>query len=105
MFFPSTVTRYPAVSKDAHHKITYGEAQELPCRYAKKDKILKDQNGNDVLTIAWIQFPRGTELSKDDKLVLPDGTTSPIVIGPWTIHFPHTGAEMCIEVCLGKEAV
>lgn len=105
MLFPSTVIGYPASSIDAHHKITYGTAQSLSCRYAKKDQLTKDSNGNDVLTIAWVQFPLGTTVSKNDKIVLPDGTTAPIVMSPRTIHYPHNDEEMCIEVYLGKESI
>lgn len=105
MYFPSTVTLYPFVSEDGHHKMTYGTSSTPSCRYAKKDQILKDKAGKDVLTVGWVQFPLGTPCSKNDKIVFPDGTTGPIVQASRTIHYPHTGAEMCIEVYVGKESI
>jgi hypothetical protein len=105
MFFPSTVTLYPYVSKDAHHKITYSTTPSYPsCKYAKKDQVVKDENGKDILTVAWLQFPIGTSISKNDKIVLPDGTTAP-ALPPRIIHYPHNGLETCIEVYLGKESI
>lgn len=103
-FFPSTVTLKPAASVDAHHKVTYGTSSTPSCRYAKKDQVIRDNGNNDILTIAWVQFPLGTSVSKNDQIVLPDGTTGPVVLTQ-LIHYPHTGAEMCIEVYLGKESI
>jgi hypothetical protein len=105
MFFPSTVTLYPAISKDDHHKITHSDTPSYPsCRYAKKLQVVNDQNGKELLTTAWLQFPLGTSVSVDDKIILPDNTTAPVV-AMRIIHYPHNGVEMCIEVYLGKESV
>lgn len=105
MLFLSTVTRKPFASEDTHHKMTYGTSQSLSCRYSKKGQIVKDQHGKDVLTVGWVQFPKGTTVTKNDQIILPDGTTAPIVTEPRVIHYPHNGAEMCIEVYLGKESI
>lgn len=104
MYFPSTVTRYPYSSKDAHHKITYGTAVSLPCKYSKKTQIVSDQSGKDILTIAWLQFAAGTSVNERDKIVLPDGTTAPVkLVIP--VKYPHTGVAMCVEAYLGKESI
>jgi hypothetical protein len=101
--FPSSVTRYPYSSKDAHHKITYGNSSTLSCKYAKISKIITDQDGKDVLAVAWTQFPAGTSIHPDDKIVLPDGTYSKIV----KIHHinNHVGIEKFIDVYYGGESI
>lgn len=104
MFFPATVTLKPCISTDAHHKHTYGSSFSPSCKYAKKDQVVKDQMGADLLTVAWLQFPLGTSVSVDDQMILPDNTNAPVVLVR-TIHYPHNGLEMCTEVYLGKESV
>jgi hypothetical protein len=101
MPFPSTVTRYPYVSKDAHHKVTWGTPASLSCQYAKVSKIITDSNNKEVLAVAWTKFPAGTSIHPDDKVVLPDGSFSKIV----KIHnanYPHTGSPLCVEVYYGE---
>lgn len=104
MGFPSTVTRYPYSSKDAHHKVTYGTSASLSCNYSKKDQVVSGQNGKDILTAVWLQFPAGTSISEKDKIVLPDGTTGPVVL-VIPVHYPHNGNPLCVEAYLGKESV
>lgn len=100
MFFPATVTRYPYASKDAHHSITWGTAGSLSCKYSKMSKKIQDQNGDEVLTSAWLMFPVGTSFNYDDKIVLPDGTFPKIV----KVHNVknHVNADVCVEVYLGE---
>ena len=101
--FPSSVTRYPYASKDAHHAITYGTAATLTCKYAKMSKLVTGQNNNEVLAVAWTQFPASTTIGYNDKIVLPDGTFSKIV----KIHRinNHIGIEQCVEVYYGEGAI
>jgi hypothetical protein len=101
--YPSTVTRYPYASKDAHHKITYGTSASLTCKYAKVSKIITDSNNKEVLAVAWTQFPAGTTINPDDKIVLPDGTYSKIV----RIHaiHDHVGRANCVDVYYGEESL
>ncbi len=101
--FPSSVTRYPFSSKDGHHKITYGTPATLTCKYAKMSKIIQGQGGKDVLAVAWTQFPAGTSINSDDKIVLPDGSYSRIV----KIHNinNHIGTAVCVEVYYGAEGI
>ena len=103
MRFPSTVTRYPYASKDAHHKITWGTAGTLSCKYAKISKIITDANNKEVLAVAWTSFPKYTVINPDDKIVLPDGTFSKIV----KIHAinTHTGKPVCVDVYYGEGSI
>ena len=96
------MTRYPYSSKDAHHKITYGTALTLTCKYAKLSKIITDQNNKEVLAVAWTQFPAGTTILQDDKIVLPDGTYSKIV-RIREIN-DHVGRAVCVDVYYGEES-
>lgn len=101
--FPSTVTRYPCSSKDAHHKVTYGTSVSLTCKYAKLSKMVTDQNSNEVLAVAWTQFPALTTINYDDKIVLPDGSFSKIVL----IHRinNHMGIEKFVDVYYGEGSI
>lgn len=103
MFFPSVVTRYPYASKNAHHKVTYGNSSQLSCKYAKLSKLIQDTNGNSVLAVAWTMFPAGTSLNYDDKIVLPDGTFSKII----KIHpiNNHMGIPVCVNVYYGEGSI
>ncbi len=101
--FPSLVTRYPYVSKDAHHKITWGTPETLSCRYAKFSKKVEDQNGNEVLSVAWTSFPAGTSINDNDKVVLPDGSFSKIVLIR-KIH-DHMGRDICTDVYYGEGSI
>jgi hypothetical protein len=103
MFFPSTVTRYPYASKDAHHKVTWGTPETLSCKYAKLSKKIDSQNDQEVLAVAWTQFPAGTSVNYDDKIVLPDGSFSKIV-KIYPIH-NHMGREICVEVYYGEGSI
>jgi len=97
------VTRYPYASKDAHHAITYGTAETLACKYAKMSKLIQDSNNEEVLTVAWTQFPAGTTIGYEDKIVLPDGSYSRIA----RIHrvHNHLGTEVCVETYYGGESL
>ena len=101
--FPSQVTRHPYVSKDGHHKITWGTPGTLSCKYAKMSKIITDQNNKEVLAVAWTQFPKGTSIHPDDKIVLPDETFSKIV----KIHAinDHMGRPVCVDVYYGEGSI
>ncbi len=103
MFFSSSVTRYPHASKDAHHKVTYGTSASLSCNYSRMSKVIQNQHGKDVLAVAWTQFPPGTSINYDDKIVLPDGSFSKIV----NIHkvTNHVCREICVEVYYGGESL
>lgn len=100
MFFPTIVTRYPYLNKNAHHKVTYGDAVTLSCKYAEKSEKTQDQNGDEILVSAWLMFPPSTVINFDDKIVLPDGSSQKVV----TVHRirNHMGQEVCVEVYLAK---
>lgn len=104
LLFPSSVSRYPYSSTDAHHKVTYGTPQTLSCKYAKKEQVVSDQNGQIFQTVAWLQFPAGTTISKKDKIILPDSTTGVVeIVIP--VLYPHNGTAMCVEVYLSEESL
>ena len=101
--FPSVVTRYPYLSKNAHHKITYGTPETLDCKYAKLSKMIEGQNGKSILAVAWTSLPDGTTINYDDKIILPDGTFSKIALIR-AIH-NHVGTEKCVDVYYGEASI
>ena len=101
--FPSTVTRYPYVSKDAHHKITYGTSSSISCKYAKLSKQISGQDNTEVLAVAVTQFPAGTAIGYNDKIVLPDGSFSKIVKINRINN--HIGVEQCVEIYYGEDSI
>lgn len=98
--FPFQVTRHPYVSKDSYHKVTYGTPETIDCKYAKLSKMVEGKNGKAVKVVAWTSFPDGTVINYDDKIDLPDGSFSEIVL----IHkiHNHVGREVCVDVYYGE---
>ena len=48
----------------------------------KKQRMLRMENGKEVLAQTYIFFPRPVAMSPKDKIVLADGSTGPILNGP-----------------------
>jgi hypothetical protein len=97
------VTLKPYISKNAHHVVTYGTASTPSCRYAKKSKVVQGQGGKELLTIAWVQFPTETVVHEKDQIILPDGTTGPVVLVV-SIN-DHVETPVCVDVYLGEGSI
>lgn len=101
--YPSQVTRYPYASKNAHHKVTYGTPETLNCKYAKMSKIVEGKGGKAVLAVAWTSFPAGIVINDEDKVVLPDGSFSEIVLIRKINN--HVGVPICVDVYYGEGSI
>jgi hypothetical protein len=99
--FPSSVTIAHKQSIDAHHVITYGTAQTVSCRYQEMITKITDQNGNEIMTSGWAQFPKEVSISEEDQITLPDGSKPKIA----TLQriYDHLGRLSCTEIYLSKE--
>ena len=100
MFFPSIVTLAKQASIDAHHVVTYGTGVSTSCKYQEMSEKVIDQNGDEVVSTAWLMFPAGTTLNYNDKITLPSGAT-PQIASINTIH-DHMGRAVSVEVFLTK---
>lgn len=101
MYFPSSVTREPHVSKNAYHVVTYGAPQTLSCKYQSLSEKILDKNGEETLISAWLMFPASTSLNYDDRITLPDGSKPNIAK---IMHINnHMGQEVCVEVFLTND--
>jgi hypothetical protein len=101
MFFPSTVTLEPFISKDGYGDSKYGSPIYPECRYAKIEKFIDGFGNQQFRTCAWVQLPAGTVIGKEDKIMLPDNTTAPIV--SFNRVRNHVDIEVCVEIWLGEE--
>ena len=98
MRFPATVTFEPYVSIDAHHKVTYGTATQLACKYTDMSKRELTHNGSEIVTVSWLLFPAGTKIDYRDRITLPSGKQPPITSISSIVN-QHT-KETCVEVYL-----
>lgn len=100
MFFPASVTIARKTSKNAHHVISYGTAATTICKYQEMSEKIIDQNGNEIVSYAWLMFPAGTVLGYDDKITLVSGEI-PFIASINRIK-DHMNREVCVEVYLSK---
>lgn len=100
MYFPTTVTIAHKTSKSAHHVVSYGTPATTACKYQEMSEKVIDQNGNEILSSAWLMFPAGTTLGYDDKITLASGDI-PFIASINHIK-DHMNREVCVEVFLAK---
>lgn len=103
MKFNQSVTVTPYVSEDVYGKRTYGTPVTLSCLIDYTIKNIKDFDGNNFLTAAWIAFPTGTVIHYTDKITLPDGT-HPYIGSISEIKNHRDGTTHYLEVYTGRVA-
>lgn len=73
------VTYYPYVASDGAGKRSYGPAQARKALYTRKMKLVRSLSGEMVMSTAQVVFLDPTTINELDKIVLPDGSTQPIL--------------------------
>lgn len=75
-----TVTHYQMSSRDSYGAITYGSGTEYQSRVVYKRELVRDSNGNQVVSKGVVWFMAYVNINPDqDKITLPDGTSPPIL--------------------------
>ncbi len=95
------VAHYAWTSQDGYGKPTYASAKTYPAIVTRTQRLIRTQTGHEVMSRAsleFLQLPKANGASNRtepidtrDKLVLPDGTTGPILdvnglLDPTTEH-------------------
>lgn len=106
----SQVTIYPWLGKDVHGDDTYGDPITLPCVVDLTNRVVY-QGAQQVMVFATLDFlgdvqPNGAPGRREpidpfDKIVLPNGSTGPIVSTPDGVMNPGTNRGFKQSVMLG----
>lgn len=101
MKFVQTVQIEPFVSKDAHHNVTYGTAATVSANVDYITKKITAQNGNEIVSTAWVALPPETVITGNERITLPNGTKQFIgSFGPATNY--RKGETHYLEVYVSK---
>jgi len=96
-----TVKHYAWAGETSLDGAQYPSFVERKAIVEKKQRMMRLENGKEVLVQASIFFPRPVPATMKDKFVLSDGTTGPIVNGPNGLMDPDKQAPYYREIWLG----
>jgi hypothetical protein len=97
------VTLAPWLEDDLRGKPEYGSPVSYKALVDKRSQMIRNDQGEQVESNAYIVFLQPITISKRDLLTLPDGTTGPILKIGGLID-PDTSAPYMAEVWLGGAA-
>jgi hypothetical protein len=87
-----TITRYPATGSNNYGQPTYGSTNTIACQIIQRNVITTSKDGSDVMSSTQILIDGAETIGDNDKIVLPDGTTYPYIIGIKSVPNPRTGS-------------
>ena len=88
-----TVSISPFVSRDQYGVPTYGTAKVVKARIGNDSRIIKSPDGSMITVTASVWLGKALNVTTQDRILLPDGTTPPIlkVEQPWDqVDHHHT---------------
>jgi len=94
------VTVYRWAWQDAHGKARYAAPTREPAIVDWRQKQVRTRAGSEAVSRAYVGFLRPTAIDEKDKVVLPDGTTGPILDMSGFVS-RETGRPIFVEVWLG----
>lgn len=74
-----TVTWSPMTSRDDYGQPSYGSATVLDARVVRKNKLVRDSQGQQVMSTAHAWVNGSPAIKPEDKVVLSDSSNNPIV--------------------------
>ena len=81
--FTETVTWNPLESRDAYGAPTYTEGVtaniDIPARLVRRTKMVRDKNGDEVVSTAHVWIGADCNVQPDDQIVLEDDST-PVIL-------------------------
>lgn len=96
----ATVTYTPVTGYDAFGAPVYGVPVAKLAIVEKRQRLIRTTQSNEAMSQAYVAFLQPTTINELDKIVLPDGTTGPIL--NWTGFVDAgTGQPYYAEVYLG----
>lgn len=76
---PHTVTITPFLDDNSYGEPTYGDAVSYSCLIEKKPKMVRNAQGEEVVSSATVYLTSAPTLSTKDLVTLPDSTTPEIL--------------------------
>lgn len=73
-----TATHAALASRDSYGVPTYGSGTSYTARLIRKNKLVRDAQGQQVLATAELWIAGTPAIRPDDKITLSDGSTPPI---------------------------
>ena len=86
-----TITRYPATGLNYYGQVTYGSTNTVACQVIQRNVVTTNKEGSDVTSTTQILIDGAETIGDNDKIILPDGTTPPYIIGIKSVPNPRTG--------------
>lgn len=77
--FTQTVIWRALTGRDDFGKPTYGAGTSLSARVVRKNKLIRDTNGDEVVSSAQAHINGNSDIAPDDQVELPDGDTPHIL--------------------------
>ena len=95
-----TVQWYPRVSGNVNDEATYAATPtSLTARVVRRPRRLVDSQGREILATARIWLAEAPAVGLLDKIVLPDGTTAPLVV---VERYPDEAGDESVMLVLGR---
>lgn len=85
------VTYYAFLSADGAGKRNYAAPVPLKAIVDQKQRVVRDKEGEQVVSLAYLAFLRPMTLNEFDKIVLPDGSTGPIIVTDGFVDASNAG--------------
>lgn len=73
------MTYYPFSSYDGHGGVTYGKSSTVACYIEMTPKLVRNAQGQEVVSSAQVYLVGSSSYNIKDKVVLPDGNYPPIL--------------------------
>jgi len=75
-----TVSHAESASTSEYGKPAFGSSADYSARVVYKSKLIRKADGSEVLSKGVIWFQSNVDISVEDEVTLPDGTTPPLLI-------------------------
>lgn len=95
-----TVTVRRRTGQTGAGKAVYAAPVRVPAIVDWQQKIVRTRTGTEAVSRAYVGFLRPFQISEDDQVILPDGTTGPILDMSGFVD-RATGAPYFVQVWLG----
>lgn len=76
---PQTVTWEPRTGIDDYGAAVYGPGQSLRCRIVKRQRVIRDVGGFEIIANATVYIAGHYGIKEEDRLTFPDGDTPKII--------------------------
>lgn len=75
---PSAAAWEPLTGRDTYGAPTYGAPTSFACRLVRENRLVRDAQGDEVVSTAHVWLGGTPAVAPDDRVTLSDGTTPTI---------------------------